>query len=155
MTAVEAATIDPPRPGGAGHRSPWRFPPGWTRWASFAHLPPSIATATSHGSTASPLAKRALAIVEAGRVVATGLTIVEGDCAGLFDIVTHENARRRGLARRLVAGLLAAAWEMGARHAYLQVQQENSSARKLYAQFGFEEKYLYWYRGREADDDRR
>lgn len=102
-----------------------------------------------------PLAKIALAIAEGGRIIATGLTIVEGDCAGLFDIVTHEGARRRGHARRLVAGLLAGAWEMGARHAYLQVQQENFGARKLYSQFGFVEKYRYWYRGREGDDDRR
>jgi hypothetical protein len=35
------------------------------------------------------------------------------------------------------------------------VQQENLAARKLYSEFGFEEKYLYWYRGREIDDDRR
>jgi len=97
-----------------------------------------------------PLAKRAVAIAEEGRVLATGLTIVEGESAGLFDIVTHEEARRRGLARRIVAGLLAAAWRLGARHAYLQVQQENFAARRLYSQFGFEEKYLYWYRGREA-----
>jgi GNAT superfamily N-acetyltransferase len=95
-----------------------------------------------------PLAKRAVAIRSAGEVVATGLAIIEQDCAGLFDIVTHERERRRGHARRIVAGLLAAAWELGARHAYLQVQQDNAGARKLYSQFGFEEKYLYWYRGR-------
>jgi GNAT superfamily N-acetyltransferase len=97
-----------------------------------------------------PLAKRAVAIRSADAIVATGLILVEDDCAGLFDIVTHEQERRRGHARRIVAGLLAAAWELGARHAYLQVQQDNSGARRLYSQFGFEEKYLYWYRGREA-----
>jgi len=97
-----------------------------------------------------PLAKRAVAIRSAGEIVATGLTIVEDDCAGLFDIVTREEERRRGHARRIVQALLAAAWELGARHAYLQVQQDNQAARRLYSQFGFEEKFLYWYRGREA-----
>jgi ribosomal protein S18 acetylase RimI-like enzyme len=98
-----------------------------------------------------PLALRPMAIEEQGRVVATGLAMVEDDCAGLFDIVTHESARRRGHARTLVASLLAAAWELGARHAYLQVNAENAPARRLYSQFGFEERYVYWYRGRAGE----
>jgi len=99
-----------------------------------------------------PLAKRAVAIKSQGRVLATGLTIVEGDCAGLFDIVTHEEARRQGHARNVVSSLLRLAWELGARHAYLQVQRDNEPARRLYARFGFEEKYLYWYRGRPGQE---
>jgi hypothetical protein len=51
----------------------------------------------------------------------------------------------------VVASLLGIAWELGARHAYLQVKQDNVAARKLYAQFGFAERYLYWYRGRPAE----
>lgn len=100
---------------------------------------------------ATPLAVRPLAIQEAGEVVATGLTIVEDDCAGLFDIVVREESRRRGHARALVESLLAAAWELGARHAYLQVNADNVAARRLYATFGFEERYMYWYRGRPGE----
>jgi len=95
-----------------------------------------------------PLPLRPMAIEEGGRVVATGLVIVEDGCAGLFDIVTHEAARRRGHARSLVASLLAAGRELGARHAYLQVEGGNEPARRLYREFGFEERYRYWYRGR-------
>jgi len=98
-----------------------------------------------------PLALRALAIEREGRAVAAGLTIVEDDCAGLFDIVTDERVRRQGHAHDLVAGLLRAARELGARHAYLQVQGVNDPARRLYAQFGFVERYEYWYRGREGE----
>ena len=98
-----------------------------------------------------PLAMRPMAIEERGRVVATGLAMVEGDCVGLFDIVTDEAARRRGHARTMVSSLLSAAWELGARHAYLQVNAENAPARRLYAQFGFEERYVYWYRGRPGE----
>jgi ribosomal protein S18 acetylase RimI-like enzyme len=98
-----------------------------------------------------PLALRPVAIEREGRVVAAGLTIVEDDCAGLFDIVTDENARRQGHARDVVAGLLAAARELGARHAYLQVPADNDPARRLYRQFGFVERYEYWYRGREGE----
>jgi ribosomal protein S18 acetylase RimI-like enzyme len=46
---------------------------------------------------------------------------------------------------------LQAAWELGARQAYLQVQADNEAARRLYRQFGFEERYMYWYRGREGE----
>ena len=99
----------------------------------------------------SPLPMRALAIKENDQIVATGLTIVEDGCAGLFDIVTHSDVRRKGHARRLVTGLLRAAWDLGARQAYLQVKADNAPARALYAPFGFAERYVYWYRGRPGD----
>lgn len=98
-----------------------------------------------------PLKLRAMAVEDEGRIVATGLAIVEDDSAGLFDIVTREDERRRGHARGLVASLLAAAWNLGARHAYLQVQAGNDPARRLYRSFGFQERYIYWYRGREGE----
>jgi len=98
-----------------------------------------------------PLAKRAVAIRMNGGVLATGLTIVENDCAGLFDIITRDDARRRGHARAIVNALLRTAWELGARHAYLQVQAGNEGARRLYRQFGFAERYRYWYRGRAGE----
>ncbi len=97
------------------------------------------------------LAKRAVAIVENGHVIVTGLSIVEDATAGLFDIVTHAEHRRKGLARRVVADLLACAWDNGIRDAYLQVERDNTAARNLYAQFGFSERYLYWYRGRQGE----
>jgi N-acetylglutamate synthase len=98
-----------------------------------------------------PLQLRPVAVREEGRIVATGLTIVEDDCAGLFDIVTDDAARRRGHARTVVGSLLATARSLGARHAYLQVKVDNEPARRLYRQFGFEERYTYWYRGRAGE----
>jgi N-acetylglutamate synthase len=97
-----------------------------------------------------PLAKRAFALEDGGELVATGLTVVEGDWAGLFDIVTHPQARRRGHGRRIVATLLDAARLLGARHAYLQVESGNAGAIALYDTFGFAERYTYSYRGREG-----
>jgi N-acetylglutamate synthase len=99
-----------------------------------------------------PLAMRGLALRAGGRIVATGLAIVEDEWAGLFDIITHAQSRREGHARRIVQGLLRHGWELGARHAYLQVQADNVAARRLYTQFGFAERYLYSYRGRPGDD---
>jgi ribosomal protein S18 acetylase RimI-like enzyme len=98
-----------------------------------------------------PLPVRGVAVERDGRVIATGLTIVEDDCAGLFDIATHEQARRQGHARTVVASLLRAARSMGARHAYLQVSAGNAPAIALYREFGFRERYTYWYRGREGE----
>jgi ribosomal protein S18 acetylase RimI-like enzyme len=98
-----------------------------------------------------PLAMQAVAIRESGRIVATGLTIVEDESAGLFDIITHDKARQQGYGRRITQGLLRHGWELGARDAYLQVQADNVPARRLYAQFGFEERYTYWYRGRPGE----
>jgi GNAT superfamily N-acetyltransferase len=98
-----------------------------------------------------PLAMRAVAIREGGHIVATGLAIVEDESAGLFDIITHDDVRRQGYGRRIVQGLLRHGWDLGARNAYLQVQADNVAARRLYAQFGFAERYTYWYRGRPGE----
>ena len=150
VTAVEAASIPAPGKPDPGVESlalaDWVGAVAALRGSPEAHRRGHLARLDGM-----PLAKRAVALRCDGAVVATGLAIVEGDCAGLFDIVTHEAHRRRGYARRIVEGLLRSAWELGARHAYLQVQQENTGARKLYSRFGFEEKYLYWYRGREGE----
>jgi ribosomal protein S18 acetylase RimI-like enzyme len=150
-TAVECAPIDPVRFDGARAEAmdlpTWVDAVGEMRGSSPGHRAAHLARLQGM-----PLALRSVAIREAsGRVVATGLTIVEDDCAGLFDIITDEAARRRGHARSVVATLLRTAWELGARHAYLQVNVENESARRLYRQFGFEERYQYWYRGRPGE----
>ncbi len=98
-----------------------------------------------------PLSKSCVALVEKDAVIATGLSIAEDGCVGLFDVITHEAHRRRGLARLLVSDLLSQAWALGARDAYLQVERDNTPARALYARFGFAERYLYWYRGRDGE----
>ena len=149
-TAVEAAPIDPARLGEGGAQpmelSSWveavgqlRRSPAGQRSAHLARL------------EGMPLAMRAVSIRSEGRVLATGLTIVEDDCAGLFDIITGTDVQRQGHAKSVVTSLLRMAWELGARHAYLQVKEDNIVARRLYAQFGFAERYVYWYRGRPGD----
>lgn len=149
-TAVESAPISPEFFGTDGaapmNLSAWVDAVGELRGSPSEHR-------ASHRQRleASPLTLRAVAVEEAGAIVATGLTIIENDCAGLFDIVTREEARRRGYARRIVSGLMKTAWELGARHAYLQVSADNTPARALYRRFGFQERYQYWYRGRPGE----
>jgi ribosomal protein S18 acetylase RimI-like enzyme len=149
-TAVECAEIGelPPSAARLMELAPWVEAVGDLRGSPAEHR------ATHHARLAGmPLQLRPMAIEQGGGIVATGLAVVEGDCVGLFDIVTHAQARRQGHARTLVAGLLGAARELGARHAYLQVQGDNDPARRLYRDFGFEERYLYWYRGREGEQE--
>jgi N-acetylglutamate synthase len=153
-TAVEAAPIDRGRLDGDGsdaqpmELASWVEAVGRLRESPSAHRSAHLARLEGM-----PLAMRAVAIRSEGRVLATGLTIVEGDCAGLFDIITSDAARRQGHARGVISSLLGMAWELGARHAYLQVKADNVAARRLYAQFGFEERYVYWYRGRPGQQE--
>jgi len=149
-TAVEAAAIDPARAGADGAE-----PMALAAWVdavgAMRGSPPEHRAAHLARLEGMPLQLRSVAVREEGRIVATGLTIVEDDCAGLFDIVTDDAVRRRGHARAVVGSLLGTAWSLGARHAYLQVKVDNEPARRLYRQFGFEERYTYWYRGRPGE----
>jgi len=91
--------------------------------------------------------QRAFATVrDSGRIAACGLGVHVDGVVGLFDIVTHPDFRRRGLAARLCAGLVTWAAEAGAHTVFLQVVESNSGAIRLYESLGFTTQYRYWYR---------
>ena len=98
------------------------------------------------GST--PLATRALIARIDGRTVACGQAALERDLCGVYDMVTSADAQGRGLATLIVSELLAWAWQHGASHAYLQVNDDNAPARAVYRKLGFETLYTYHYRAR-------
>lgn len=81
-----------------------------------------------------------------GRPAASGLCVVDGELAGLFSMRTQPGFRRRGLARSLLAGLVAWARSAGARRVYLQVEDADAAARPLYLGAGFAPLYRYHYR---------
>jgi ribosomal protein S18 acetylase RimI-like enzyme len=98
-----------------------------------------------------PLACRRVVVAFEGQVVAAAQTIVDGDLAGLFDVVTAEAARRRRHATLACATLLEWAQRQGAQHAYLQVDATNAAAIAAYGRFGFRTVYRYHYRGRPGE----
>jgi GNAT superfamily N-acetyltransferase len=83
---------------------------------------------------------------EAGEPVASGICVHDGDLAGLFEIATALNERRKGHGRRLVMSALKWAKLRGATIAWLQVEADNEAAIALYRSLGFEELYRYHYR---------
>jgi ribosomal protein S18 acetylase RimI-like enzyme len=96
----------------------------------------------------SPHDIRPIIVLRDGQPVASGVVSIEGDVAGLFDVVTEPALRNRGIGTEVVAALLAKAWERGARHAFLQVGEHNGAALSIYRRFGFETRYRYHYRAR-------
>jgi len=80
-----------------------------------------------------------------GQVLACAQVAVEGEVVGLYDVHTAPAARGRGLAGWLCARLLLEAGPLGARLAYLQVDEANP-ARRLYRRLGFVDAYGYHYR---------
>jgi GNAT superfamily N-acetyltransferase len=95
----------------------------------------------------SPLGKRFVVVRDETRVVCTAQVAVEGELAGVYDVVTAEDARGRGHATLACAWLLSWAWQHGAHAAYLQVSADNAPALSIYRKLGFATLYTYHYRG--------
>ena len=89
---------------------------------------------------------RGFTLSSEGEVVACALGVVEDTCVGLFDVVTAEAHRNQGFGSALLRALLGWARREGARWAYVQVVEENLTARHVYNKLGFGEIYEYWYR---------
>ena len=78
--------------------------------------------------------------------LAIGRVVVTGEWAGLSAVEVAPEARRQGLARRIVETSLAWAVERGADKAYLQTMRSNEAALALYRPFGFVDHHDYVYR---------
>ncbi|MDG6104893.1 GNAT family N-acetyltransferase [Dactylosporangium aurantiacum] len=81
-----------------------------------------------------------------GPLLATGRGCVadpEGRWLGLSLIGTEEHVRRQGLARRVIAALVAWGAEVGASDVYLQVEERNTGAVALYERLGLTTHHVY------------
>ena len=81
-----------------------------------------------------------------GKIIATGLGILDRDYIGIYAIHVKENYRGQGFARQICTALLKEGVHQGAQNAYLQVVQGNTPAKRLYASLGFTDFYTYWFR---------
>nr|WP_294677196.1 GNAT family N-acetyltransferase [uncultured Blautia sp.] len=81
-----------------------------------------------------------------GKIIATGLGILDRDYIGIYAIHVREDYRQRGYARQICTCLLNEGRKRGAQRAYLQVVKDNTPAEKLYTSLGFRYFYTYWFR---------
>ena len=87
-----------------------------------------------------------LALKSINGLIACGMARVQNDHVGLFMMRTAEKSRGKGYASVLLAHLLDWSRRQGAHTAFLQVDQANAPANKVYRRFGFAPRYCYWQR---------
>lgn len=92
-----------------------------------------------------PQPRRFASLAQSGDTAAVGLSVVTGAYAAVFLMRTAPAHRRKGLARAILAALLAWARSEGATHAYLQVEAANAPAVALYRASAFDLAYSYRY----------
>lgn len=83
-----------------------------------------------------------------GEPAAGGLCVREGNHAGIFSMRTQAPFRGQGMARRVFDRLVGWARSEGCETLYLQVENANEPATRLYARFGLTRSHGYWYRER-------
>jgi ribosomal protein S18 acetylase RimI-like enzyme len=85
-------------------------------------------------------------VIRDGHMLAIGRAVVDDEWCGITALEVEPAARRRGLARVVLAGLLDWAAARGATAIYLQVAEDNEAALALYRGLGFAEHHRYHYR---------
>ncbi len=81
-----------------------------------------------------------------GETVAIGLGVMAGGWLGIFGMWTQPAMRGGGLGSAILRGLAATAVDRGTIGLYLQVENHNTGARRLYSRLGFRPAYGYYYR---------
>jgi N-acetylglutamate synthase len=75
-----------------------------------------------------------------------GIGVLTNQHLGLFEVATQDSNRRQGLASELCGSLLSWGASQAATTAFLQVEQANLAAIRIYEVLGFRHAYDYWYR---------
>jgi ribosomal-protein-alanine N-acetyltransferase len=98
-------------------------------WSQRAFLAEIAAVPTSH-----PL----VAVYE-NQIIGYIVAWFVADEVQIANLAIHEDFRRRGLARQLLAYVFEMAQHRGCRVAHLEVRRSNEEARKFYTSMGFQE----------------
>ena len=86
-----------------------------------------------------------------GRMVASGLGIMDRGHVGLYAIYVDASCRHKNFARAICSTILDEARKKNATKAYLQVVQGNTYAKHLYSTLGFHDLYTYWFRVKDSN----
>jgi len=81
-----------------------------------------------------------------GTLLGGGLAVLDDQWLGIFAMNTLPEARRRGVARRVLRELIEWGRGSGATSVWLQVMPTNAPARSLYREVGFVDSHQYHYR---------
>lgn len=90
--------------------------------------------------------ERYLALKSVNGLLCVGMARVHRGHVGIFTMRTAESARNLGHASLLIQHLLKWGQTRGAQRAFLQVDQANEAALRVYRRFGFAPRYGYWQR---------
>lgn len=86
-----------------------------------------------------------LVLREDGQPVAAMSATCDGRFCGVFDLAVRPEARRRGLAQRMIGAAAHWAEAQGAAHLFAQVAATNAASIALQAGLGMREQYRYTY----------
>jgi GNAT superfamily N-acetyltransferase len=84
-------------------------------------------------------------------VVGVGMLVVERGWAGVFCMATRPEERRRGVATALLQRAASWAADRRAHQLYLQVEEDNLPALRLFGRLGFRPSHHYHYRVQRPD----
>ena len=82
-------------------------------------------------------------VIDGPTAVACGASVATGDWASVYVMRTSPHFRGRGHGKRILGAIAAWALVQGASNLYLQVDEANAPARRLYARAGFRDAYRY------------
>lgn len=148
-TSVQTAAIPAPgTPAGIEVTLANEPPPGWEQVFLGEGFDPV------EGASRLAILRRGSASVfatahEGGRIVAVGSACIRGSWGGIHGMRTLPAWRGRGHASAILAAFAHVARERGIPHWFLQVDESNAPALRLYERWGFVPAwtYAYWRRG--------
>ncbi len=149
-STVMTAPLDAARPDAAVRLAPGPTPAWLNGIAAAQGVAPSHRAIHDQIVTAIALPSACATAFVGDQAAAFGLGVADRGAVGLFDIIVRPEFRGRGLGRAITRALMAWGRDGGAEAeaAYLQVNDANRPAWRLYESLGFRAAYSYHYRRR-------